>query len=121
MNETEKKISANMQIGEAEKEKRFLSCLGLCMRAGKIISGVPMIIEAMRNGGKNSPVIVFEANDTSEGTHKKITDKTAYYKVRTVRINCDGATLASALGKTSSLAAVAVTDIKMLQMIEKYI
>ena len=102
-------------------EQKLLSNLGLCARARKLIFGVPMICEAMRKGGNNSPVLIIEAADTSENTHKKIADKAAYYKVRTVRLNCDGATLASALGKTSSLAAVAVTDEQMCRMVEKYI
>jgi hypothetical protein len=80
-----------------------------------------MICEAMRKGGKKSPLLVFESSDTSENTHKKIADKTAFYGVRTVRLNCDGAALASALGKTSSLAAVAITDEQMCRMAEKHI
>lgn len=100
---------------------RLLSALGLCARARRLIFGVPMICEAMKNGGKNAPLIIFEAADTSENTHKRIADKSAYYGVRTVRLNCDGATLASALGKTSSLAAVAITDEQMCKMVEKYI
>ena len=104
-----------------ENETKLLRALGICVKANKIIFGVPMVCEALRKGGKNSPVMIIEAADTSEGTHKKIADKSAYYKVRTVRLNCDGATLASALGKTSSLAAVAITDSEMCKMIEKYI
>ena len=102
-------------------EVRLRGMLGFATRAGKVIFGVPMVCEAMRKGGKNFPVVIFEAGDTSEGTHKKIADKAAYYKVRTVRLNCDGATLALALGKTSSLAAIAITDEQMLQVVEKYI
>lgn len=102
-------------------EEKLLSSLGLCARAGKLIFGVPMICEAMRKGGRNMPLIVLEAKDTSENTHKKIEDKTAYYKVRKVRLNCDGAALASALGKTSSLGAVAIVDEQMCRMVQKYI
>ncbi|MBP3370585.1 MAG: hypothetical protein J6L85_07515 [Clostridia bacterium] len=102
-------------------EKKLLSALGLCARARKLIFGVPMICESMRSSGKNSPRIIFEAADTSDNTHKRIADKAAYYGVRTVRLNCDGATLASALGKTSSLGAVAITDEQMCKMVEKYI
>ena len=80
-----------------------------------------MICDALRKGGKDTPVIIFEASDTSDNTHKKIADKSAYYKVRTVRLECDGATLALALGKTSSLAAVAITDLQMSRMVEKYL
>ena len=111
----------NRESAKEINEEKLLACLGLCARARKLIFGVPMICDAMRNGGKNFPQLVFEASDTSENTHKKIADKTAYYKVRTVRLKCDGATLASALGKTSSLAAVAISDIQMCRMVEKYI
>ena len=106
---------------EGYDEKKLLSSLGLCARAGKLIFGVPMICEALRGGGKKMPLLVFEAADTSENTHKKIADKTAFYGVRTVRLQCDGATLASALGKTASLAAVAIKDKDMCKIVEKYI
>ena len=109
------------ELDREATEKKLLTTLGLCSRARKVIFGVPMICEAMKRGGKDFPVIIFESRDTSEGTHKKIADKAAYYKVRTVRLNCDGATLALALGKTSSLAAIAITDEQMCQMIEKYL
>ena len=102
-------------------EKKLLGALGLCARARKLIFGVPMICEAMRSGKNASPLIIFEAADTSDNTHKRIADKAAYYQVKTVRLKCDGATLASALGKTSSLGAVAITDEQMCKMVEKYI
>ena len=102
-------------------EKKLLSALGLCVKAGKVIFGVPMICEALRKGGASKPALVIESSDTSDGTHKKIADKTAFYQVRLVRIDCDGATLASALGKTASLAAVAIKDEKMCSIVEKYI
>ena len=110
------------ELNEKEiNEKKLLGALGLCARAGNLIFGVPMICDALRGGGKKMPLLVFEAADTSENTHKKIADKTGFYGVRTVRLTCDGATLASALGKTSSLGAVAITDTQMCRMIEQYI
>ena len=100
---------------------KLLRLLGLCAKAGKIIYGVPMICEALRRGGKTAPVIVLESSDTSENTHKKITDKCDYYKTRHVRLSCTGGELAAALGKTSSLAAVAVTDENLCLAVEKHI
>ena len=113
---------SKLENKDTADERKLLGNLGLCARAGKLIFGVPMICEAMRRGtAKGMPLLILEAADTSEGTHKKIADKAAYYKVRTVRMKCDGATLASALGKTSSLAAVAIIDNEMCRMVEKYI
>ena len=102
-------------------DKSLLSSLGLCVRAGKVIFGVPMICEAMRRGGRTSPVLVLEAMDTSENTHKKITDKCTHYGVTHRRLSCDGATLAAALGKSGSLGAVALTDPAMRGMVEKHL
>ena len=98
------------------RERHILSRLGLCVRAGKVIFGVPQICEAMRSG-KNAPCAVFEAADTSDNTHKKISDKCHYYNVTQIRLSCDGATLAAALGKSGALGAVAVTDPRMCDMV----
>ena len=113
-------MSENNTVSHGD-EKKLLSTLGLCVRAGKVIFGVPMICEAMKKGGDGSPVIVFESSDTSENTHKRISDKCEFYGVRRIKLTCDGVTLAAALGKTSSLGAIAVTDEKMSVMLEKYI
>ena len=99
-------------------DKRILTSLGLCSKAGKLIYGVPMIIEAMQKGKKI--FLVIESEDTSDNTHKKITDKCSYYGVEKIRIETDGGTLASAVGKTSSLAALAITDEGFYKMISKY-
>ena len=109
------------KLNDVESKQKILSALGLCARARKLIFGVPMICEALKKSGNEKPVLIVEASDTSEGTHKKIADKSAFYQVRVVRIDCDGATLASALGKTSSLAAVAIKDKNMCNIVEKYI
>lgn len=106
---------------EIANEAKLLSSLGLCVRAGKVIFGVPMIVEAMRRGGRGAPVIVLEASDTSENTHKRITDKCTHYGVEHLRLLTDGATLASALGKTGSLGAVAVCDGGMRRMLDSHL
>lgn len=80
-----------------------------------------MICDALRKGGKSAPMLVLEASDTSENTHKKISDKCNYYKTKHVRLSCTCGELATALGKTSSLAAVAVTDKNLCLVVEKYI
>ena len=115
------RIMSELKLIDKESTKKILSSLGLCAKAGKLIYGVPMICEALRKGGASKPALVIESSDTSDGTHKKIADKTAFYQVRLVRIDCDGATLASALGKTASLAAVAIKEEKMCSIVEKYI
>ena len=96
---------------------KILNSLGLCRRAGALVCGAPMVVEAVR--GKNKPFMVIEASDTSDATHKKLTDKCAFYGVPLYRIEADGETLASAVGKTGSLAAVAVSDKNLAELCKK--
>ena len=98
-------------------EKNLLLMIGMCRGAGKLVIGVPMICEHLRKhsnkarvvNGERSGMLVIEASDTSENTHKKISDKCNYYKVRHIRILSTCEILGNAVGK-SATAAVAVTD-----------
>ena len=85
---------------------------------GKLILGVPMIIEAMQKG--KNVLLVLEAGDTSDNTHKKISDKCNFYQVEKIQLDIDGGALASAVGKSSTLAAVAITDEGFYKMVSKY-
>ena len=97
-----------------EAEAKALSYLGLAVRAGRAIIGVPLICQALKkaqNGGEKQPLIVIEAANTSENTHKRIADRTAYYKVHTVTLSLDSGALATAVGKRGgTVGAVGVTD-----------
>ena len=117
----------DVRNGSGADMAKLLSGLGLCVKAGKVIFGVPMICEAMKksqDNGKNAmnfPLLVLEAGDTSENTHKKISDKCKFYRVEHIRLCCGGEQLAAAVGKSSALGAVAVTDMGMCLLIKKYI
>ena len=77
-----------------------------------------MICEELRRRGEGYPnIIVLEASDTSENTHKKITDKCNFYKVKHVRLICDCETLGRAVGK-SAVAAVAVMGENFCRAVE---
>lgn len=89
-------------------EKDLLLMIGICRGAGATIIGVPMICDELRRRGEGyAHIMVFEASDTSENTHKKITDKCSFYKVKHIRLTCDCVTLGHAVGK-GAVAAVAV-------------
>ena len=96
---------------------KILSGLGLCAKAGRLIIGVPMVCEALRR--KGDVRLVIEAADTSDNTHKKLCDKCAFYKVEKIKIDADGGLLASAVGKSAVIGAVAITDEGLAQMIKK--
>jgi ribosomal protein L7Ae-like RNA K-turn-binding protein len=101
-------------------EKKLIAAVGFSVRSGKAIFGVDQICEtlgAKKKKGKY-PLIVIEAADTSANTHKKITDKCTYYDVRHIRLNTEGAELARAFGKSSMVAAVALTDENLCRLAE---
>ncbi len=100
---------------------KLLSTLGLCVKAGKVTMGVPITCEALRKKTGNVPVIVLEAADTSDNTHKKLTDKCTFYKTELIRLEVGGEQLASAVGKSAYLGAVGITDKGLGALIKKYI
>ena len=51
-------------MNKTSDDSKLLRTLGLCVRAGRVVFGVPMICEAMRRGGAAAPVSVWEAADT---------------------------------------------------------
>ncbi len=97
-------------------EKGILGIIGLCRGAGRAVIGVPMICEALKKRGVRedaageTDIIVVEASDTSENTHKRITDKCAYYNVKHIRISSNAEALAHAVGKGGAVGAVALND-----------
>ena len=104
-------------------EDKLLSVLGLCARARKLVTGTPMICEAMRasscgtprRGGKSSVLAVVEAADTSANTHGRLASKCAYYQKPLYRLPATTEELAHAIGKSAAVAAVGVTDPDLLR------
>lgn len=86
-------------------ERKILSLLGLCQRAGKLVSGELSCITAIRN--KSAKLIIL-ANDASENTVKKFSDKTCYYNIKLCRISTKFE-IGKALGKKER-TIVAITD-----------
>lgn len=101
-------------------EEKLLSTLGLCARARKLVTGTPMVCEALR-GSKSAVVAVVEASDTSENTHGKLVSKCAYYGVPLYRVSADTSRLAHAIGKTGAVAAVGITDQSLFGALTRYL
>ena len=97
----------------------MLQLLGLCAKAGKLVVGTPLICTALSKGSKGkTPLLVVEAADSSANTHKRITDRCAYYGIRHLRISADCQTLAHRIGKgDAAVAAVGVTDAHLAEAI----
>ena len=120
-------MNEEISLGATDKdrEEKILSVLGLCARSRELIMGVPQICDALgstkKKGTGKYPLIVYEVSDTSHNTHIRISNKCGYYKVKHVRLATDGETLAKRLGKTSMVAAVAITNKNLCLLAEKYI
>ena len=91
-----------------EQNRDLLFALGLCAKAGKLIFGVPMICEALQK--QKIVLAVFSAADNAPNSAKRLRDRCAFYGIALYELNIDGDTLSSAVGKSSRLAALAITD-----------
>ena len=95
---------------------KFLPTLGLCAKAGKLICGTDLICSELHGGNKKIK-LVLEASDTSDNTHKKITDKCRYYSIQHIKTEFNAITLGRAVGKSRPVAAAAVTDAELCKLI----
>lgn len=100
-------------------ERHLLSTLGLCRRAGGLISGTPMVCEAMKDGKRILAVI--EASDTSDNTHQRLSSKCEFYHVPHYRIRTSTQDLAHAIGKSGAVAAVGITHEGLMAALQKHL
>ena len=96
---------------------RLLGSLGLCARARKLITGTPMVCEALKQK-HTSVYLVLTASDNAENTAKRIADRCRFYNTRLVTLPLDGAALAHAVGKSGHVAAVAITDEQLCRLVQ---
>ena len=89
--------------------------LGLCAKARRIVCGTAQVCEAL--SGQKKPCLVLETSDNSENTAKRIADRCAFYQVERIRLQMDGDELASAIGKSSRVAVVAITDENLCNLV----
>ena len=94
-------------------ENKILGLIGLCKRAGKLVTGEQAVLDYI----KRSAYLVIIANDASEGTKKKLTDKCKSYNVRYI-IFSDKVTLGT-YTKKEYAASVSINDINFAKQIEK--
>ncbi len=105
-----------------ENRDRLLSMLGLAKKSGRIIVGVPQIVEHIQKKQviPQNEFLVIEASNPSANTHKRLQDKCNFYNVRRVQINATCDELGAALGK-GAVAAVAIKGSDMCRGVESKI
>ena len=88
--------------------QRIGGMLGFARKAGKTVIGTEMVCRMMPKKGYIKLVVI--SGGASDSTKKKLTVKCDFYKIPSVVAEIDTETLASLLGKSGAVAAVAVTD-----------
>ncbi len=94
----------------SEGLKKLKMTIGLAAKAGKAVYGTPLICESLRMTGERKCSLVLEGSDSSENTHKKLSDKCAFYGAELIRLPITMGELSDATGKRSTVAAVGIRD-----------
>ena len=92
---------------EINEKKRLSGMLGFATRAGKITVGTDLVCRAMPSGRVRLVVISGEASDS---TKKKLTVKSEFYGIKFLVVDIGTEELGRTVGKSSSVAAVAVLE-----------
>lgn len=92
---------------EINVKQRLFGMLGFATRAGKTIVGTDLVCRAMPSGKVKLVVI---SDGASDSTKKKLTVKSEFYGIKSLVADIDTEELGRVVGKTSSVAAVAVTE-----------
>ena len=86
--------------------QRISGMLGFARRAGKTVIGTEMICRMMPKKGCIKLVVI--SAGASDSTKKKLTVKSDFYRIPWVIAEIDTESLASLIGKSGAVAAVAV-------------
>ncbi len=87
---------------------KFLFMLGLCRRAGKLITGTDLVTKSLPS--KKTYLVIY-SNDASQNTEKRITDKCKFYGVECVKANFSSSEISDAIGKSGAICALGITDL----------
>lgn len=85
--------------------KQAIAMLGLCARARQLVSG-ETVVDAIR---KQQAHLVLYANDASENTKKRITDKARFYGVEAIEVE-NSQLLSNAIGKSGRVSVAIVNE-----------
>ena len=98
--------------------KKALSMIGLCKKAGRLVSGVPAVCDALRDG---KAMLVIYAAGAAENSVKRVTDKAKSYETAALPLNVSPEELGHSIGKVGAVAAVGITDGGFAEAIKKII
>ncbi len=97
---------------------KFLFMLGLCRRAGKLITGTDLVTKSLPS--KKTYLVIY-TSDASDNTKKRVTDKCSYYGVEAVMTEFSGSTVGDAIGKSGTVCTLGITDINFASELKSLI
>ena len=98
--------------------KKALSMIGLCKKAGRLVSGVPIVVDAIR---EDKVYLCVYAQGAAENSVKRITDKAKSYNVAALPLDVLPEELGHSIGKVGAVSAVGITDRGFAEAIKKII
>lgn len=98
--------------------KKALSMIGICKKAGRLVSGVPIVCDALRDG--KAELVVY-ASAAAENSVKRVTDKAKSYETEALSLDVTPEELGHSIGKSGAVAAVGITDRGFAEAIKKII
>ena len=101
---------------KSNNKNKIANVLGLAKKAGAVCAGSELVIESVR---KRKALYVYISSDVSENTVKKLYDKTAFYRVPAAALDLTMDELAHCIGLMRPTAAVSLTNINFLRLMEK--
>ena len=99
---------------KSKSKSKIENILGLAKKAGAITAGTELVIESVR---KKRACHVFICSDISPGTLKKLSDKTAFYKVPVTQLELTMSELSQCVGLSRLTAAVSLTNKNFLKLL----
>lgn len=86
---------------------RALSMIGICKKAGRMVAGVPLVCDALREG---RVLLVVYAKGAAENSVKRVCDKAKTYQVTVLALDVTPEVLGKSIGKSGAVAAIGITD-----------
>ena len=90
-------------------QNKICGMLGICRKAGKLVAGTDLVVEAIRSR-KNTVQLVLLSADASENTVKKVRNCCKHYGKTLLILNDDGEQIARIIGKTGVISTCAICD-----------
>lgn len=96
------------QSSKDMEQNKIGGLLGICKKAGRMIVGTELTVEAIRAGKKIALVLI--SSDASDNTSKRIGNCCKFYNTEIAVLPFQSSALGQLIGKKGSVSVVGITD-----------